>query len=443
MGTAITQLSYSGSTPGNDNDYLSNIAILAEQIQKEAWYDTHWAALAGFTNVARADKDLYSPYSYKISGKPIEILKNFSPQGGSDHILMPFGRRPTINPVFGNEIVKGTGNEASKYWLRAFVNVVRGAVKPKSGLLSEYRTNPLGFMKDAKPNLVEFWAQYYNQDIYRAFYEGIGLNLSTGIYAADTDCDYEQGLGIKKRYHPNWVVYDADGAIVDVGVAGKCKTTDQLDAAVGTIVGEDQPTVMDAKALKLLATKLKYKKIPKIITIGGKKYWKIIMHTKQLEDLENDSTYQNAVNTAYTGTKGDHPELNGLISTYRGFAIYEDLVGIRSWEDTNGHLFGSGAADTFQTSLIPVGVSEDNYNAIVVGNSAIGLARPRGISFTQEVDDHEAIVELATTSIFGANRVDICTATNVPTVFERGSATADVVDATAMENTSSLVFMTG
>ena len=443
MGTAITQLSYSGSTPGNDNDYLSNIAILAEQIQKEAWYDTHWAALAGFTNVARADKDLYSPYSYKISGKPIEILKNFSPQGGSDHILMPFGRRPEINPVFGNEIVKGTGNEASKYWLRAFVNVVRGAVKPKSGLLSEYRTNPLGFMKDAKPNLVEFWAQYYNQDIYRAFYEGIGLNLSTGIYAADTDCDYEQGLGIKKRYHPNWVVYDADGAIVDVGVAGKCKTTDQLDAAVGTIVGEDQPTVMDAKALKLLATKLKYKKIPKIITIGGKKYWKIIMHTKQLEDLENDSTYQNAVNTAYTGTKGDHPELNGLISTYRGFAIYEDLVGIRSWEDTNGHLFGSGTDDTFQTSLIPVGVSESNYNAIVVGNSAIGLARPRGISFTQEVDDHEAIVELATTSIFGANRVDICTATNVPTVFERGSATADVVEATAMENTSSLVFMTG
>ena len=441
--TAITQLSYSGSTPGNDNDYLSNIAILAEQIQKEAWYDTHWAALAGFTNVARADKDLYSPYSYKISGKPIEILKNFSPQGGSDHILMPFGRRPTINPVFGNEIVKGTGNEASKYWLRAFVNVVRGAVKPKSGLLSEYRTNPLGFMKDAKPDLVEFWAQYYNQDIYRAFYEGIGLNLSTGIYAADTDCDYEQGLGIKKRYHPNWVVYDADGAIVDVGVAGKCKTTDQLDAAVGTIVGEDQPTVMDAKALKLLATKLKYKKIPKIITIGGKKYWKIIMHTKQLEDLENDTTYQNAVNTAYTGTKGDHPELNGLISTYRGFAIYEDLVGIRSWNVDNGHLFGTGAADTFQTSLIPVGVDENNYNAIVVGNSAIGLARPRGISFTQEVDDHEAIVELATTSIFGANRVDICTATLVDTVFARGETSADVVDATAMENTSSLVFMTG
>ena len=438
MGTAITQLSYSGSTPGNDNDYLSNIAILAEQIQKEAWYDTHWAALAGFTNVARADKDLYSPYSYKISGKPIEILKNFSPQGGSDHILMPFGRRPEINPVFGNEIVKGTGNEASKYWLRAFVNVVRGAVKPKSGLLSEYRTNPLGFMKDAKPNLVEFWAQYYNQDIYRAFYEGIGLNLSTGIYAADTDCDYEQGLGIKKRYHPNWVVYDADGAIVDVGVAGQCKIAAQLDAAVDTT-----PAVMDAKALKLLATKLKYKKIPKIITIGGKKYWKIIMHTKQLEDLENDSVYQNAVNTAYTGTKGDHPELNGLISTYRGFAIYEDLVGIRSWNVDNGHLFGTGAADTFQTSLIPVGVSESNYNAIVVGNSAIGLARPRGISFTQEVDDHEAIVELATTSIFGANRVDICTAALVDTVFARGETSADVVDATAMENTSSLVFMTG
>ncbi len=200
---------------------------------------------------------------------------------------------------------------------------------------------------------------------------------------------------------------------------------------------------MDAKALKLLATKLKYKKIPKIITIGGKKYWKIIMHTKQLEDLENDSTYQNAVNTAYTGTKGDHPELNGLISTYRGYAIYDDLVGIWSWDDTNDHLFGIGADDTFQTSLIPVGVSESNYNAIVVGNSAIGLARPRGISFTQEVDDHEAIVELATTSIFGANRVDICTVALVDTVFARGEASAAVVAATAMENTSSLVFMTG
>jgi hypothetical protein len=438
MGTSVTQLSYSGSTPGNDNDYLSNIAILAEQIQKEAWYDTHWAALAGFTNVARADKDLYSPYNYKISGKPIEILKNFSPQGGSDHILMPFGRRPTINPVFGNEIVKGTGNEASKYWLRAFVNVVRGAVKPKSGLLSEYRTNPLGFMKDAKPDLVEFWAQYYNQDIYRAFYEGIGLNLSTGTFA-DTDDDHEQGLGIKKRYHPNWFYYNAGGtAIADVGTANQCKTAAELDTAIAL-----PPADMDAKALKLLATKLKYLKISKIITIGGKKYWKIIMHTKQLEDLENDTTYQNAVNTAYTGTKGDHPELNGLISTYRGFAIYEDLVGIRSWDDSNDHLFGTGVADTFQTSLTPVGVSEDNYNAIVVGNSAIGLARPRGISFTQEVDDHEAIVELATTSIFGANRVDICTAANIDTVFARGEAAAAVVGATVMENTSSLVFMTG
>lgn len=441
--TQVGNVVYDSSTPGRANSYLSNIAILAKQIQKEAWYSTQWAALAGFTEVAEADKDLYSPYKYNVSGKPIEILNNFSPQGGSDHILMPFGRRPTISPVFGNQIVKGTGNPTDKYWLKAFVNVVRGAVLPKSGLMSEYRTNPLGFMKDAKPDLVEFWAQYYNQDIYRALYEGIGLNLSTGTTDISANDDAERGLGVKKRYNPNWFYWNSDTeALVEVGDSSKNKTVSNLDDDSDAMIALTAAATMSTKLLKKLATKLKYKKIPKIITINGKKYWKIIMHTKQIEDLESETTYVTAVQSAFTGMKKDSPELHGLVSVYRGFAIYEDIVGIRAWDKTNNHLFGSGGNDTFATSIVPATDSETNYNAIVVGNSAVALARPRGISFSHEEDDHGAIEEIATTSIFGTNRVDICSDSNVSTVFARGVESAAVADATAMENTSSLIVMT-
>ncbi|MEA2113500.1 MAG: DUF4043 family protein, partial [Patescibacteria group bacterium] len=409
-------------------------------------YGTHWAGLSGITEVTHDKGDLYSPYKYKISGKPIEILTQFTGKGGSDHMLMPFGRTPTFSPVFGNQFVKGTGNVMSKYWLKAFVNVTRAALLAKSGLLSEYRTKPLEFMKDAKPHLVDFWSKYLNMDAYRAFYEGVGLNLSTGTDASSST-DAEQGLGVKVRYNPNWYRYNGTTtALVAVGTENKNKIADEIGAtSAGATYNLDGSggDNMSFDALAEIAAKLPYLKIPKIIKFRGNEYWKIIMHPKQIKDLKQDSDYLAAANSAFTSSETNHPSLKGLVSTCQGFAIYEDIVGIRPWDDTNQNLFGNGTStDSYATSIIAPSMSETNYNAIVVGNSAIGMARPVGVGFTQETDDHDAILELATSSIHGFNRVDICTEADVPTVFARGEASGGVVAATAMENTSSMIIMT-
>ena len=443
--TESPTLSFNTGVKGGVNTYVSNIAILAKQIQEEAWYGTHWSGLSGITQVTKDKGDLYTPYKYKISGKPIEILTQFTGKGGSDHMLMPFGRIPTISPVFGNQFVKGTGNTMSKYWLKAFVNVTRAAILPKSGLLSEYRTRPLEFMKDAKPHLVDFWSKYLNMDVYRAFYEGIGLNLSIGTDDSGAGNDEEQGLGVKKRYNPNWFRWDVSETVplVKIGDTSKNKTAAQMGTAYAALSGTGLD-YMSFDTLTEIAAKLPYLKIPKIIKFRGNEYWKIIMHPKQIKDLKKDSDYIAAANSAFTGSETQHPSLKGLVSTCAGFAIYEDIVGIRPWDDTNDNLFGNGTAtDSYANSIIAPKMDEDNYNAIVVGNSAIGMARPAGVGFTEETDDHEAILEIATSSIHGFNRVDVCADTNMTNIFDRGNASSGIV-ATGydMENTSSMIIMT-
>ena len=132
---------------------------------------------------------------------------------------------------------------------------------------------------------------------------------------------------------------------------------------------------------------------------------------------------------------------------YAGFAIFEDIVGIREWDVTYDMLFANGAAaETFATLTTPVGMGAANYNAIVVGPSAIAKGIADKMHYTSMEKDHGARLEIGSAIINGYNRVDITTEALAKEasggIFQKASSSGDVLAALAMENTSSLVLMT-
>ena len=115
--------------------WIANVEILNAQLRKESWYNTFWSKFAGSVKVSQDDNGnpVYAP-----SGKPIEILNAFI-QEGRDNMLIPFLKELTGSPVFGDTVLKGTGEDQTMHWLRSYVNQYRKAVMKKSGSMSEQR----------------------------------------------------------------------------------------------------------------------------------------------------------------------------------------------------------------------------------------------------------------------------------------------------------------
>ena len=121
-------------------------------------------------------------------------------------------------------------------------------------------------MRTQKPLLVNWFAMYNNQEIFRAFYEGVSANLSAS--------NVDDGLGLYKRYHPNWYYQSADGVFTTIGTAGKTKTAANLDTAVAA-VNTYGTTAKTIRALRLLCLQLK---MPRLVTKSGQKYWVLLVH---------------------------------------------------------------------------------------------------------------------------------------------------------------------
>ena len=417
--------------------WIANVEIINAQLAKESWYNTFWAKFSGNVDLSTDDN---GNKVYKPSGQPINIMNQFI-QEGRDNMLIPFLSDLTGSPVYGDTVLKGTGEDQSMKWLRTFVNQFRKAVMKKSGSMSEQRQKIYKLYEEAKPQLSRWFAKWENQAIFQTMYEGVSPNLSTG-----TNSD---GLGIARRYHPNWYVLDGD-VVTTIGTAGQTKTNTQLDAAIGMTAAADATCDSDlnANALHDLRVVCMERRIPQMTTKSGHPFWCLILHPQQAVSLMKDSTYQSGVQAAFTGKMLDAPELSGAIGYFAGFAIYEDIIGIREWDETNTTFMGTTVSSRFDPTASTLGAGSARvYNAIVFGKNAIGKAVARDLHFTNEVDDHENTTEVGGAVINGYQRNEYFSETNATLdnagAFERANATvADQDSSMAAENTGSLIFST-
>ena len=202
---------------------------------------------------------------------------------------------------------------------------------------------------------------------------------------------------------------------------------------------------MTSDILRSLRTKCMELRIPTMTTHGGNPFWCIIMHPKQIEDLMDDTDYKAASREAYSAKMVASPELSGVVGYYSGFAIYEDIIGVRGWDTTNDDMGFGTVSEMFS----PTDVT-NNYNALVFGKSAVGRAVAKDLHFTNEVDDHENTIEIGGAMINGYSRNDWVAESlagdssggGAGNAFSKGNATAGVANAIAATNQSSVVLMT-
>lgn len=406
--------------------WIANVAILNKMLAKESWYNTFFAKFSGNVDISKDDNG--NP-SYIPSGKPIEVLSDFIAEG-RDNMLIPFLRELSGSPVYGDTVLKGTGEDQSMYWLRSFVNQYRKAVMKKSGSMSEQRQRIYKLYEEAKPQLSQWFTKWENQAIFQTFYEGVSPNLSTGT-------SYD-GLGLAKRYHPNWYYMSAADTITTVGTVGKTKTSGELDTADDAA---DHPYTLSAKTLQELRIKCMTLRIPQMVTKSGLPFWAMVVHPEQMKALQQDSVYYGAQREAYSGKTLALPELSGAAGFYGGFALYEDIIGIRTWDQSDDGFFGTTVAERFAPT------TGDTYNAIVFGNSAIGKGIASDLHFTNEVDDHENTIEVGGALINGYNRAEYFAEADGGEVsgdaFYKNQAAEHVCASLTATNQSSLILMTG
>jgi hypothetical protein len=415
--------------------WMANVEIVNAQLAKESWYNTFWAKFSGNVDLSN---DENGNTVYKPSGQPINIMNQFIQQG-RDNMLIPFLSELSGSPVYGDTVLKGTGEDQSMKWLRTFVNQYRKAVMKKSGSMSEQRQKIYKLYEAAKPQLSRWFAKWENQAIFQTFYEGVSPNLSQG-----TNSD---GLGLVRRYHPHWWINDG-GVLTAVGTSGTTKTNANLDAAIGMTAAADGTcdTGMTAAILHDLRVKCMELRIPQMTTKSGHPFWCIVMHPASASALMQDSTYKSAVQAAYTGKMLDEPELIGAVGYFAGFAIYEDIVGIREWDEA-GYFFGSTTATRLDPTAVTLASGTARvYNHVVFGRNAIGKGVARDLHFTNEVDDHENTIEIGGAVINGYQRNEYFAEGDATTgsgdAFYRANTTVADGAALAAENTSSLIFST-
>jgi len=409
---------------GVSQDNIANVEILNAKLRKESWYNTFWSKFSGFVDISKDDNGnkLKRP-----SGNPIEILKEF--EQGRDNMLLPLQKDLTGDPVYGDTVVAGTGNSLDYNWLRIYVNQYRKAAVPQKGRMSRQRIKFLQRYRNTLPALKKWVSKWENQSVMQAFYEGISPNLSAG-----TDDD---GLGLAKRYHPNWYINDG-GTLTTIGSENTLKTNAQLDAAL--IDAGTCDDCIDMAILRDLRVKCMELMIPQMETKEGHKFWVLILHPDQVNNLKKDSTFQSAINSAYQKKIISHPQFSGAIAVVEGFAIYEDLIMIRSWDDADASFFGSTWAERMANSSGAV------KNALVLGNQAMGkgIAEPMGT--TLEKSDHNNVIEMATYAIDGYNRADFFDEDDAlessGDAFYKNQSSGHVAAELSAYNRSSLIFST-
>ncbi len=202
--------------------YIANVAILRKKTVMESWYNTFWARWSGSTDISNDDN---GNAIYRPSGAPIEMFTDFIQQG-RDNMLLPMRKRLTGDAVYGDAVLKGTGEDQDLDWLRMYVNQYRKAVMAKSGEMQNQFVKMYNMTESAAPRLRDWLTQYENQEVARTFYEGASQNVTRGTN--------DDGTGLYKRLHPNYYA-NSNGTLIAVGTAGSLKQQLRLTTPQGLL----------------------------------------------------------------------------------------------------------------------------------------------------------------------------------------------------------------
>lgn len=305
-----------------DHDFLTNVALVRKRAEAIVKNNIFFRDFIGDVQVIRDPNSGSSRADYLPTGSVIERLADFNIANGSDHMLIPFVKPLSGSPLFGDAKTIGTEEQLVFEWLRTYIQLTKKAVMPKIGEMSGYITNPLMMNTLCMEQLADYMVTVKNGSFSKAIYEGHGLNTSAGT------SDY--GLGLSKRLHPNMMyTSDVSGGITAVGTDTYTKTTTEMNSVFGTATNLKKLTM---KHLDAFASYCRQRKIKKVMTKDGAQFWLLILHSKQIEQLKQDTTWISN-QQQYMNSKGSYndPLFTSAAMVMSDFIIYSDDTIVRSW----------------------------------------------------------------------------------------------------------------
>jgi len=432
-------------------------ALLCRQMSTELSLEKKqhlwWSNVTG--DIEYVEGNTNDNYSMKPSGKIIDKANRPSPSGFGDVMLLPMEMQLAGVGVMGAATLLGKEEAAARKVAVLHWNKRRHAVPLQESEMDMFSEAPWKAWELKRGELAYWHAQVENYDITMSMYEGLSENLSTST----TDATLGNGLGIAKRYHPNFYYYlgtsATNGTLTRLGSAGKFPTAAEVYAGANiSVTGATYGTMTSYTVMKAWS-KVQELGIRQVQIEGALKFWVWLISPQQAITLLDDARYIAAQNAIMWKNAKDHPLLNGALGYYMGFVFYIDPITVRGVYSADAgttiDFLGTATQASSTTNksnprFLPMEgrtaaqTTETVYNhvSMILGAGAMGLARKKELAFAEELIDYGEWKGLGAGQTYGYERMDYIRHDQVGAM----EGSTGVAAATNVYNKSSMLVMT-
>lgn len=442
------------SLTGKLNPYL-----LAEKMYRQQWKRNSFGLWVA-PQFIKATQDTSEPVvpgageSVKFSGAPIEVFRRFVEEGKTD-MEIPVRNRLLGRPVFGNTPLRGKAEEAKVVFRRVKINLTRKAYQ-KPSLMAAQVTLPYlsNLMTAANEYLTQWWNDYHPGNFILSMLNGYSTDLL--VPAA------QGGRAISTMSHPNFYVAGYGQVSYSSGRPGSAGYEGEVETRLNGLQNIAAHG-MSPQLIQSLVLEAQRKKIQPLMMKAGFRRFAIWISDAQWAQLSNHPDFKNWY-IRLPNELDNHPLATNARADMYGAIIYVDQNLWGAWTNANAGLDQSGAASTPTAGLPEYGIpplaadrsagykySPDWIQDLsvsprkigfLIGESAlnVGVGVPvvsgtKGptMRFTEQQDDHGAVVEIGIATVQSVVRAD---------AFDEDGIVSGLSAGDFFENTSSLVFAT-
>lgn len=406
------------STPRYSQGYRTPV-VIATEVMLEGWLRSTWGSL--ISNVKELGGNRQGNTSFSGAGssfpKPINLYRTFT---DTDKAVMSMTKRLRQAGwgTYGDTAVSGTEGTLSRSLTDVILNKTTVSLMTHVGEMNDLKAKRTAMANEAETALTQWVAEQMDWEVTKAIYEGYSSNLTASSAV--------EGLGITKRYNPNFYFAGAGFATWSATAATYLNTLVEActilynDGAVAANTG------MSAALLDRLLNDMKlYKNINPIGSEGGEPMWRLYIHPAQEFQLLQDEAFRQIVNSAFSTREMSHPLLSGHRYRYKDFAIFVSTVAAPElhYEDSAVHggtddlVFGPAtytadspsAANIHDVKATAITVDSSKRHlkcATIVGNEMMNYAYANAPKFVYKDNEYDSIEAIQWKNIWGAVRAD-------------------------------------
>jgi len=374
------------------NEDLSHYRkLLNKKMELAIWQQSIWSKFMGFINDGRYEKSAkYGSATLRPTGKPIEVLKDFTHGGISMDI--PIRYPLTDSGIAGKLQLLGNEEQIKTANKTISVNQIRHGVLIQDNKMSKQALSDPFLVKElmgnASAELQDWFNRWLATQPYFAFLQGYSEHLTRSTTLG--------GLGKTKKSHMNTYVAGA-------GRVSFSNTAATYEASVASAIGGlTSADVMSTEVIENMVYAASHNHRIQPITVGQSKLYPIVISDAAARQLRDDTKWKDR-NLYAGGEKESNALFNGQVEgVYGGALILVDntipsayVTGDGDFSnadsttgDANGVQYGkySNNIVSFMSSPVDTGARKP---AVLFGASAIACGVASDISFENETVDYK------------------------------------------------------